>query len=112
MGNAGSRSLDKPFHGPMYDSGPKLDPHSGFLPHRPSGGNSHRDVLRSGPEFGQHHIKPFAYKSPGGIILAPLPVDLVAPQASLVAPRLWMILILGNPIGLEKDPCLPIFLLT
>lgn len=69
----GSRSLDKPFHGPMFDAGSKLDPQSGFLLHRPSGGNSHRDVLRSGPEFGQHHIKPFAYQSPGGDYLSSPP---------------------------------------
>lgn len=62
----------------MYDAGSKLDPgdlgsHSGFLPHRPSGGHSHQDVLRSGPEFGQHHNKPFAYQSPGGDYLSSPP---------------------------------------
>ncbi|KAL8516288.1 hypothetical protein ACS0TY_014809 [Phlomoides rotata] len=74
----GSRSLDKPFHGPMYDAGSKMDPgdlgsRSGFLPHRPSGGHNHQDVLRSGPEFGQHHIKSFAYQNPGGDYLSSSP---------------------------------------
>ncbi|KAI3461597.1 hypothetical protein Pfo_018260 [Paulownia fortunei] len=64
-----SKSLDKAPHGPIYDAGMKLDPgalgpHSRFLPHHPSGGHAHADVFGPGPEFGHHHMKHFARRSP------------------------------------------------
>lgn len=84
--NAASRSLDKPLHGPIYDAGSKLDPaalgpHSRFLPHHPSGVHGHGDVFGPGSEFGQHHIKPFARRSPGGDYLGSPPHGFGGPSS-------------------------------
>lgn len=65
--NAASTVLHKASHGPIYDSGLKLDPgamgpQSRSFPHRPPGG--HADMFGPGSEHGQHHMKHFGHRSP------------------------------------------------